>query len=135
VTVTPATTWDASDFPPALIVGVEYAVSLRIQRLKHSTFQQRAWRAREAANQIAAHGDALIHGSKVSGRPAKVFNHLAEGLAVLAYQPGGVRFAGLHFQAQPSAGSAIPRVDFAAADRRLAAIRADLAELGEADGR
>jgi hypothetical protein len=53
--------------------------------------------AAEAAEAIAHKGDVLQYGGK-RGEAADVFNHLAKGLAAAAFQPGGVTFAGLHFE-------------------------------------
>jgi hypothetical protein len=48
---------------------------------------------------IGAHGDVLQYGGGKRGEAAKAFNVLAEGLALLSFCPGGVKFAGMHFGA------------------------------------
>jgi hypothetical protein len=68
-----------------------------------------AWAA-DAVEPVASRGDALMYGGK-KGAAADVFNHLARGLAALAYQPGGVDFAGLHFEADPQPDLERRRVD------------------------
>jgi hypothetical protein len=50
--------------------------------------------ATDGADEIASHGDDLQFGGK---HCAPTFAALARGLAVLAHQPGGVSFAGLHW--------------------------------------
>lgn len=55
-----------------------------------------AW-AKNAADQVAHRGDVLQYGGK-RGEAAEVFNHLAKGLAAAAFQPGGVTFAGEHWE-------------------------------------
>ena len=39
--------------------------------------------------------------AKNDTRVADVFNRLAEGLALASFQPGGVTFAGMHFEYEP----------------------------------
>jgi hypothetical protein len=48
-------------------------------------------RARACGQVIAEHGDALFFRSK---RTREAINSLAEGIAILACQPGGVAFCG-----------------------------------------
>jgi len=47
---------------------------------------------------MGAHGDALMYGGK-KGSAAQAFNALSEGLAMLAFQPGGVKFMEMTFDA------------------------------------
>lgn len=84
-----------------LVETLRLAVPLRIEELAAMNDATRAatvttWAA-EAVEPIASRGDALQFGSKKSGAVAEVFNHLARGLAALAYAPGGVLFAGTHW--------------------------------------
>lgn len=53
------------------------------------------------AHYLGAHGDDLLYRSKKKGETAKVFNLVAEMLAGLAFQPGGVTFAGAHYEVKP----------------------------------
>jgi hypothetical protein len=80
----------------ALIETLALAVPMWIWQLRDRTPAQRAAIGRRCAQEIASHGDTLMFGGK-KGAPAQVFNHLAEGLAAAAYQPGGVTFAGRHW--------------------------------------
>lgn len=50
----------------------------------------------DASAYLAAHGDALMF--KVEGKSAKAFNHLARGIAVMAFCPGGVEVFGSRWQ-------------------------------------
>jgi hypothetical protein len=51
--------------------------------------------AREAAAHIASHGDDILFPSPRRGATAAAVTWLATGLAVAAFQPGGVRFGNL----------------------------------------
>lgn len=51
------------------------------------------------ASHLGQHGDVLQYHSK--GDTAIAMHKLCEGLAVLAFAPGGVKFAGQHFEAHP----------------------------------
>jgi hypothetical protein len=85
----------------ALTISLEAAVPLWIDKHKHTSVEARIARARELADVVAGHGDDILFRSKRKGESAKAFNALAEGLALMAYQPGGVSFAGEHWEAQP----------------------------------
>lgn len=52
------------------------------------------------ATTLGSEGDALLY--KVKGKTSKMFVMLSECLAVLAFAPGGVKFAGLHFVGLPA---------------------------------
>jgi hypothetical protein len=57
---------------------------------------------RDFAPVLGEKGDVLMFGgSKTKGEVATLFNRLAQALAVMAFAPGGVRFAGDHFKARP----------------------------------
>jgi hypothetical protein len=80
----------------ALVETLALAVPLRIWELRGRTPEQRMTIAKRCGQHVAEHGDSLMFGGK-KGRAAAAFNALAEGLAVAAYQPGGVSFAGRHW--------------------------------------
>ena len=99
-------------------IALSAAVPLWIERVRGMTPRERAELAAAAARVIAlgekhdevrgqhGAGPALLAcGEKASGAnaggPAAVFNAIAAGLAVIAYQPGGVSYAGLHWEASP----------------------------------
>lgn len=52
------------------------------------------------ASYLGAHGDELQY--LVKGETAKAMDVLCEGLAVLAFAPGGIKFAGQHFEGLPT---------------------------------
>lgn len=81
---------------PALITSLQAAVPLWILEVRDWPEIQRAAMGGESGQYIAEHGDELMYGGK-KGRAAAAFNHLARGLACLAYAPGGVSFAGEHW--------------------------------------
>ncbi len=56
-------------------------------------------KARQTASLLAEKGDILLYRGAKRGQTAAVFNAVAFALAVLAFQPGGVTFAGHHFEA------------------------------------
>jgi hypothetical protein len=73
--------------------------------LNIAVFQMRPWTeleqlAKEAAQVVAEKGDRILFRSKKRGETAAAFNKLAEGIAVLAFAPGGVKVFGLHFEAR-----------------------------------
>ncbi|HEY4036839.1 MAG TPA: hypothetical protein VGL94_23015 [Ktedonobacteraceae bacterium] len=57
-------------------------------------------RARVIGQDIAERGDMLLFRSKKKGETAEMMNELVEGLAILAFCPGGFTFMGLTFDAQ-----------------------------------
>lgn len=73
------------------------AVPLWIERLRGTDFSYRSERAHEAAQIIAEKGDIILHRGK-KGESAAAFNRLAESVAILAFQPGGITFLGDHWE-------------------------------------
>jgi hypothetical protein len=78
-----------------LTASLEVAVPLRIFEIRDWTLKKRMEVARHCAEVVASHGDDLQFGGK---HTADAFNKLALGLAVMAYQPGGVTFMGRHWE-------------------------------------
>jgi len=74
------------------------AVPLWIEKLKQEGTD--SVDAGAIAETIAFKGDIIMYGSKKKGEAAAAFNELAKGLALLSFCPGGVTFAGLHFEAK-----------------------------------
>jgi hypothetical protein len=88
-----------------LLMSLQLAVPLRIAELldlddEDRQFKVEAWR-RAALTPIAERADLLMYGGAKNrserGQPGQVFNHLARGIAALAFHPGGVTFAGRHW--------------------------------------
>jgi len=79
-----------------LRTSLQAAVPLHIIDVRDWTFEQRRAAAEESAYVIAEHGDDLLYGGK---HCADAFNRLALGIACAAYQPGGIRFLGDHWEA------------------------------------
>jgi len=77
--------------------SLQAAVPLWIERVRDWPFEKRKERALWASEMVASKGDVLQYGGK-PGEAAIVFNALAEGLACLAFQPGGVTFLGDHWE-------------------------------------
>lgn len=84
-----------------LRLSVMVAVPLQIAELKArggpNDFQW-DW-ARDYADELGARGDDLQFKGARKGETAQLFKNFAYALAILAFLPGGVRFAGLHFEA------------------------------------
>jgi hypothetical protein len=80
-----------------LPIALQAAVPLWIGRVRAMTLEQRQARAAELAQVIAERGDSILFRSGKRGESAAVFNALAEGLAIGAFQPGGVTAFGSHW--------------------------------------
>lgn len=80
-----------------LKLTLEVAVPLWIERYRGQSFERLKERAGECSQVIAEHGDDILYRGK---HTATAFNRLAEALAILSFPPGGVRFAGMFFQAE-----------------------------------
>lgn len=80
-----------------LVESLRFAVPLWIAELRDCTPEQRMARAIRCAR---FEGDSLQFKGKTASarrRTEEAFNRLAEGLACLAFQDGGVAFAGHHW--------------------------------------
>ncbi|MFD0855676.1 hypothetical protein ACFQ07_25770 [Actinomadura adrarensis] len=111
-----------------LVIALEFAVPLHILELADRTDTQRMEIGRRTARLIGEKGDILMFGGGRKGEVADAFNALAQGLAALAYQPGGVEAFGRHWCVHehewcPPFGDPPPHIRDAA-----------LALLNEADG-
>lgn len=80
-----------------LIEVLRLAVPLHIYEIRNWSVYNRIHEAQNCVDEVASKGDILQFGSKKKGETARAFNRLARGLALLAYQPGGVDFAGEHW--------------------------------------
>ena len=80
-----------------LSISLSAAVPLWIEKLKPLEPEQRIARASGLSDTIAAHGDIILYRGGKKGESAKAFNALAEGLAIGAFQPGGVTAFGQHW--------------------------------------
>jgi hypothetical protein len=77
------------------------AVPLWIDRYRDMHSEEARRRSQICLDVVAEHGDIILHRSPRKGETAAAFNRLAEGLAILARSPGGVTFAGQHWEAPP----------------------------------
>lgn len=84
----------AHDVRGKLKLTLQALVPLAMFELAGTTFEQRQAAAAGASRVIGEHGDDLMFGGR---RGPDALNAVVRALAVLAYQPGGVTFAGLHF--------------------------------------
>lgn len=83
------------------LLTVQTAVPLNIAKLRTdggpNDFQW-DW-AREFADDLGSMGDILQFKGEKPGQAATMMNRLTYALAIMAFLPGGVDFAGLHFEA------------------------------------
>ena len=89
----------AADSPLAIAISMAVPLWIAEYRARGGPTGADLERARGFSRLIGEKGDRLLHRSKVAGEVAQVFNALAEGIAVLAFCPGGVRFCGQRYQA------------------------------------
>ncbi|GHO76476.1 hypothetical protein KSD_42470 [Ktedonobacter sp. SOSP1-85] len=85
-----------------LAIALSAAVPLRVLALyeRQGPDEKDLEAARQAGTLLASKGDRLLFGSQGRGETAKLFNHVAQALAVLSFAPGGVTCFGQHFDAQ-----------------------------------
>lgn len=83
-----------------LVTCLDVAVPLWIEKLRELTAESRIERARICSDAIAFKGDVILFKSKKKGETAEAFNRLAEGIACLAFAPGGVKAFGRHWNAR-----------------------------------
>jgi len=89
-----------------LLAGMlQVAVPLWIEDLKGKPWEYIAKRAGECSQVIAEKGDIILYKSSKKGETAEAFNRLAEGVACLAFAPGGVDVFGVHFEEEYGGGS------------------------------
>lgn len=88
----------------ALLLAIDAAVELRILELTRAGGPDEDDFARVRANAriVASASDVMMFGSKGEpGKAAEVFAVVADALAVMAFVPGGVKFAGRHWASGP----------------------------------
>lgn len=82
------------------LLTVQTAVPLNIAEIKAkggpNDFQW-DW-AREFADDLGSMGDILQFKGEKPGQTAAVMNRFTYALAIMSFAPGGVDFAGLHFE-------------------------------------
>src|SRR5579875_82506 len=91
-----------------LPLSMELAVNLNIAALREQggpSETQQQW-ASTVGPRLAEQGDDLLFApvkGRQTGRPgatATLFNDVALGIAILAFQPGGITIFGRHFEAE-----------------------------------
>ncbi len=85
---------------PALLITLDLAVPMHMHEVRRWSAERMVAEARRCADEVAARGDVLQFGGSHEGEAATAFNALARGLAIAAYAPGGVDFAGRHWEAE-----------------------------------
>ncbi len=84
----------------ALLQGsLAVAVPLWQERVARWTSAHRATRAAEAVDVIASQGDIILYRSQKRGETAAAFNTLAEAIAIMSFQPGGLTVFEQHWDA------------------------------------
>jgi hypothetical protein len=89
--------------PPHLMPMLELSVRMRLSELKLTTWEEQiqAGRHQELAQIIAEKGDTIMFRGKKKGESAAAFNALAESIAMACLVPGGIRFMGYWWTADP----------------------------------
>lgn len=82
-----------------LTLALSVAVPLWIEELRRMPWEYIQRRAKECANVVAEKGDVIQFRGGKKGESAEAFNRLAEGIACLAFAPGGVWLFGEHWEA------------------------------------
>jgi ethanolamine ammonia-lyase large subunit len=101
-----------SDTTDALfIMSLEASVTLAILDLKKRSGLDAIsdWQleqVRSYCDQLGAEGDTLLF--PVKGKTAENFARLSEALAIMAFFPGGVKIAGLHFEVKEVSDGVVP---------------------------
>lgn len=87
-----------------LKISLSAAVPLWIHRVRSWSPEMRAARAKVCGQAVAEHGDVIMFKQPATKKQpigtAEAFNMLAEGLALLSFYPGGVKFAGMHWESK-----------------------------------
>jgi hypothetical protein len=83
--------------PELLRATLAVAVPMWAAQVRGWSDEKRAQRGRVCAQAVAEHGDVIQFKAKGT---ADAFNRLAEGLALLSFAPGGVRFLGDHWESK-----------------------------------
>jgi len=92
---------NVGDHQRALLqTALDCAVPLWILRMQDQTWDYIQERATNCSKVIAEKGDLILFRSTKKGETAEAFNCLAEGIACLAFCPGGVDLFGRHWEAK-----------------------------------
>lgn len=83
-----------------LLITLEAAVPLWIEKVRGWSEARRTIEAAGAAELICSKGDVLQFGGGKPGEAANAFNALAKSLALLSFVSGGVKFAGLRWESK-----------------------------------
>jgi hypothetical protein len=83
---------------PLLVTALSAAVPLHALEMNRIPYDVLLQEAPKLGDVIAEKGDIIQFKSKKKGETASAFNALAKALALLSFSPGGVRFAGMHFE-------------------------------------
>lgn len=87
-----------------LKISLSAAVPLWIMHVRSWTPERRAERAAVCGQVVAEHGDVIQFKQPATKKhhigTAEAFNALAEALALLSFYPGGVKFAGQHWESK-----------------------------------
>jgi hypothetical protein len=78
---------------------LQLAVPLWIDQLKSAGWDYILQRAKVCSQIVAEKGDIILFKSSKKGESAAAFNALAEGIACIAFVPGGVNVFGDHWEA------------------------------------
>lgn len=100
---TPIVHGSSEDKTWLLRVHLQTAVPLWVLAMKNWSSERIGRVAEQCCDTVASEGDNILYKSRVAGKSAQAFNALAQGIAVLSMQPGGVMVFGHHFCTDHSA--------------------------------
>jgi hypothetical protein len=97
-----------------LAISLDVSVTLRIAELQYSggpSDEDILWLANyRDSREISTSADELIFRGPTAGKAAALFNNFARALSLLAFQPGGIRFAGSRYVAYSAIRRDVPPV-------------------------
>ncbi len=85
---------------PLFTLMIDMAIMVAIEDMRRRGEDYRLAFCHDAVDVIASAGDTVEEARKTKGETAAVFSVIARAVAALAYQPGGVRFLGTHYEAK-----------------------------------
>jgi hypothetical protein len=83
------------------------AVHNEIPHIAKLPFSRRKFLIEKTPDLISEKGDILMYGGGKKGEVAQIFARIAEGLAALALQPGGVKFGDHTYDACPKCAAPV----------------------------
>lgn len=80
-----------------MLTALQAAVLLEMDRVTDASMELFLLNKQATIELLCESSDVMMFGGKPKGRAAQTFTAIAHALAHMAYNPGGVYFAGLHW--------------------------------------